>query len=393
MTISAACTVKDGAGSPVATLNGVNVTPANTITIALASVSGADIWEITLVGTDELVAVPALTINPTTKTATFTAPAAGSALRFQSTVEASNARDPATGRAPYRVTETFGIYALIGGKRVKARGETFEGNATYGWIGDINAIIRAGGGGGATPTGTGFRHVTAGAEDGAAALVVNADVSASAAIVGSKLAASLALTTSVAAGTNAAAGGAVRIPSAQLLRSRNNANGGDLDIAGYDASDTLILGDGTGGGGITYKCYSGGIHYFRLGSNDTLAIRADSIRCMMPITGEDSFYTTPYSAHGSATVAEGDTTRTEVAGIYKYTNIIYTGAMTAGRTVTFPLPASLAASYHKTIFNNTTGGFAITLANGGGATIAIAAGKTALVAFEPAGARRLTADV
>ncbi|MBA3758925.1 MAG: hypothetical protein H0X07_00160 [Gemmatimonadales bacterium] len=42
-------------------------------------------------------------------------------------------------------------------------------------------------GGGSTPTGTGFRHVTTGVEDAAAALVVNADVAAGAAIVESKL--------------------------------------------------------------------------------------------------------------------------------------------------------------------------------------------------------------
>ena len=42
--------------------------------------------------------------------------------------------------------------------------------------------------GGAVPTGTGFRHVTAGAEDAASKLVENADVAAGAAIVESKLA-------------------------------------------------------------------------------------------------------------------------------------------------------------------------------------------------------------
>lgn len=44
-----------------------------------------------------------------------------------------------------------------------------------------------GGGGGSVPTGTGFRHVTAGVEDSAAQLVTNADVGAGAAIVESKL--------------------------------------------------------------------------------------------------------------------------------------------------------------------------------------------------------------
>ena len=41
--------------------------------------------------------------------------------------------------------------------------------------------------GGSVPTGTGFRHVTGGAEDGASKLVVNTDVDAAAAIVESKL--------------------------------------------------------------------------------------------------------------------------------------------------------------------------------------------------------------
>ena len=44
------------------------------------------------------------------------------------------------------------------------------------------------GAGGSVPTGTGFRHVTAGAEDAAAKLVANADVDAAAAIVDTKLA-------------------------------------------------------------------------------------------------------------------------------------------------------------------------------------------------------------
>jgi hypothetical protein len=63
--------------------------------------------------------------------------------------------------------------------------------------GNTNDVtIAASGGGGSVPTGTGFRHVTSGAEDGAAALVTNADVSASAAIAQSKIA---TLTTDLAA--------------------------------------------------------------------------------------------------------------------------------------------------------------------------------------------------
>jgi hypothetical protein len=44
------------------------------------------------------------------------------------------------------------------------------------------------GGGGTTPTGTGFTHITSGTQDAAAKLVENADVAAAAAIAGSKVA-------------------------------------------------------------------------------------------------------------------------------------------------------------------------------------------------------------
>lgn len=58
-----------------------------------------------------------------------------------------------------------------------------------GTIGDLTVTGTCTGcGGGSVPTGTGFRHVTAGAEDAAAALVVNADVDAAAAIAQSKIA-------------------------------------------------------------------------------------------------------------------------------------------------------------------------------------------------------------
>src|SRR5437870_11925899 len=42
-------------------------------------------------------------------------------------------------------------------------------------------------GGGVVPTGTGFRHVTAGVEDAASKLAANADIAAAAGIVESKL--------------------------------------------------------------------------------------------------------------------------------------------------------------------------------------------------------------
>jgi hypothetical protein len=390
MTISAACTVKDGAGAPVVTTDGVNVTPANTITIALAATSGVDTWTLAIVGTDEVTAAPTVTVNSTTKTATYTAPASGSALLFRSTASSPNARDPVTGRPGYTVSETFCVYTLTGGKRVHATGETFESHHTFGWMPTMNDIVRTGGGGGSTPTGTGFRHVTAGTEDGAAALVVNADVNASAGIVGSKLAANLAITTSVAVGTSPASAGGFRLPKNTWLTARNSIDSADYNLVGTNAADFIFVGD-TNANGIVVQTFSAGNLYLRMGANDVLVCYSASLRAVQPITGEDVGYSSPYGVHGTAAVSMSDANRTETAANYKYTHLIYSGTLTATRTITMPLPGANSASYHKSIFNNT--GQTLTFTDTGGTTINIAAGKTALLAFEPAGVRRLTADV
>lgn len=161
------CTVQDGAGAPTATTNGVNVTPANVITVALASTAGVGVWTLSVYGRDELVSPPAITINSTNKTATFTAPAAGSALILKSVVGASSLGYDINGVVQPSYTTTLGVYTLINGLRVGAINETTEGNSTAGWVSKVNTLIRTPPSG-STPTGSGVRHVTAGVEDGTA---------------------------------------------------------------------------------------------------------------------------------------------------------------------------------------------------------------------------------
>ncbi len=144
--VSPLCEVKDGAGAYGSTTNGVNVTPANTITIRLISQAGVDSWSITCATTDELsvaaTVTASLTIDTLAKTATFTAPVAGRAYRFQSRV---NGGVDKNGVAQSTYTTTFGIYTLTGGGlRVHAVDETLEGGS-FGWCADINALIRSGG--------------------------------------------------------------------------------------------------------------------------------------------------------------------------------------------------------------------------------------------------------
>jgi hypothetical protein len=140
------CTVQDGAGAPQATTNGANVTNGNTVTVALVSNAGVNTWTLQCIGTDDLNAAAAInagiTINALAKTATFPAPAIGSGLIFQSQVNGGLGSNFTIDKT---LTTTFGIWTLTGGGyRVGVQNETFEGNATYGWLTKVNAFFRAG---------------------------------------------------------------------------------------------------------------------------------------------------------------------------------------------------------------------------------------------------------
>jgi hypothetical protein len=126
------------------TINGVNVSTPSTVTVALASPAGVGPWTLTCVGTDELNTTAAvnasLTISQVTYTATFPAPAAGSALRFQSQV---NGGINSNGVVDPTLTTTLTVYALTGnGYRVCAFGETMEGSAAFGWLSTLNPMLR-----------------------------------------------------------------------------------------------------------------------------------------------------------------------------------------------------------------------------------------------------------
>lgn len=134
------CTV-----NAASTINGVNVTAASTVTIALVDTAGVKQFHVSCLTTDELLVAATitagLTIDTVAKTATFTAPAVGSALRFQSVV--NNGKD-ANGVVDPSLTTTFGVYVLTtSGYRVAAFDETTEGSASFGWVTKVNALVRA----------------------------------------------------------------------------------------------------------------------------------------------------------------------------------------------------------------------------------------------------------
>lgn len=126
------------------TVDGVDVTATSTVTIQLSSLADVNVWSISCIGTDETnVAATinsSLSINQTTKTATFTAPAVGSALIFQSVINNGLGTNR---RVDLTYTTTFGIYVLAsGGIRVGAVNETTEGDTDFGWITKINVLSR-----------------------------------------------------------------------------------------------------------------------------------------------------------------------------------------------------------------------------------------------------------
>ena len=159
MPVNPLCEVKDGAGSYVPTLNGVNITPGHAISIRLADFTSVTDWYIQVLGTDELSTPPPLgSVDPLTHQVvtpsaivTFNAPnALGRAFLFQSTV---------LGPGGPQVT-TFAVYLLTAlGKRVGSAGETREGDTDFGWAVYVNPLIRNPGG--AFPPGSNLSNVLA----------------------------------------------------------------------------------------------------------------------------------------------------------------------------------------------------------------------------------------
>lgn len=139
--------------SPVCTVDGnatpVDVSSSGTSTIALANPSGVQYWSITCSSTDDTNTTAAvnasLVVNQATKTATFTRPAIGSALIFQSVVGVLNLGLDANGTPQSSYTTTFEVHVkTAGGFRVMAVSEGLESNATFGWTTKLNTMIRGG---------------------------------------------------------------------------------------------------------------------------------------------------------------------------------------------------------------------------------------------------------
>lgn len=137
------CTVQDGSGAPQTTTQVATVTSGNTVTLALADATGVSTWTLTCLSTDETTTAAtinaALSVNGTTKTATFVAPGAGQAYIFQSVV---NGGKNANNQVDAALTRTFKVATLSSyGTYAVAASETTEHGAS-GWLPVLNGASR-----------------------------------------------------------------------------------------------------------------------------------------------------------------------------------------------------------------------------------------------------------
>lgn len=146
MPVSPTCLVAVNAGPFGSTVDGIDVSPGDTISVRLADTTDVSQWFLQVLGTDELSTAPLLSgtnlitheVTSPSTTVTFVYPnARGRAMRLQSLVQGVGGPS----------TTTFGVYTLtLQGTRVGSIGEQREGNTNFGWIVLVNPIHREGAG-------------------------------------------------------------------------------------------------------------------------------------------------------------------------------------------------------------------------------------------------------
>lgn len=142
---SALCEVSVAGGAYQTTENGIDADAGDAVIIRLISDAGVLAWQLTCTNTDETTVAATvnagITYDYVLKTASFTAPAEGKTMLFESVVTNGVS-------APNRAT--LGVFVPvggIGGTRVLAAGMIFEPDEVFGWIGVLNDAIRNSGAG------------------------------------------------------------------------------------------------------------------------------------------------------------------------------------------------------------------------------------------------------
>lgn len=190
-------------------------------------------------------------------------------------------------------------------------------------------------------------------------------------------------------GAAAATAGVVRLSTNSGICIRNDSDTTNIDIFVLDGSNNATVGHATGLSTLIfstadYTVSRAGSFYLQdsAGNTNRLLVSSTLFQFGLPRVGASGGSpNTPYASEGRATQAMADANKTAAASVYSRAIIKCTGALTADRTLTIPLPASEDASYIKVIQNLTTGGFNIVVKAGAHATtVNVASGQKMVLA-------------
>jgi len=193
--------------------------------------------------------------------------------------------------------------------------------------------------------------------------------------------------------------GFLRLPTGNVTAIAGVISGTNSPAVSWDSSNSIYFGDRASTGWVDAYFWAKNRVY---AGNSTSAFGhlfgAGYEKAAWPQLGgdgTDSVPSSPYANHGLATSSLGDSDQTVAATQYSRQCCEFTDTLTANRKRTFPTPSAANNYYEKTIVNSTTGGFGIVVSCGTGATITVAAGKTAILGFKSTNGGdvvRITAD-
>lgn len=306
-------------------------------------------------------------------------------------------------------TTAASVVAKINGASVIAAGALTTGHVlkvtsvsstTYGFVADANVasgaaiaaskVVQA--------TGTGFPHVTSGVLDAASIKVdvtnsahvtvpatANGVVTSSGSVL-QQAANVLAGSGFISIGATPSATGDVRMQGVSAIKAIRA--GTDYNVLNISLGSFIDIGDSAGSEFISARPGAGGIFRVLSGAAafEAFTVTETQVQAGYPIVGTIN-NTSPYSVHAKTTVATAGT-HTMTATEYSPDAIMFSAS--TGGTYTFPLPATDAGAYYKTIIY--TGNSSAVITNGGGApkNVTVGPGTTMRCLFDTAGVHPLS---
>lgn len=182
--------------------------------------------------------------------------------------------------------------------------------------------------------------------------------------------------------------GQFRLAHGDKISYRNSLNTGDATFM-HTSGDTIFIGLNSGFTETAFniiQCPSSA-QYIGVASNYFLIITNNLLEINAPINGYSG---SEFGVHGAVDSAMGDANYTVPSGERVYNTVKVSTLMTAGRTMTWPHPTSMARSYRKTIFNNATTQ-TLTISTGTGTTKTLATGLAQTFEFTTGGVRAASA--